>query len=286
MESIVCNGAVVFYRALAPKQPVTGGPTIVCLHNGGTDHTIWLPVATLLAEQYPVMLLDWPGYGANRSRPTGHGLEDYASVLSSFIAQKQLSSVVLVGNCLGSGAALAHALWAYETGTQSHIQALVLFNVLVPRTLGYVEKGFYYWSGSRLSHLFHTVRKRLVMPRWLTGMVLRYQVKDIGPISAQTKQHLRSLNAEPENVQNLGLLVEALHQSTSLNSLTLPADFPPTMIIWGESNRILPAKQGKRFADDLGVSAFHLMSGGHLVMLEQPNNTAERIVAFIRQQAK
>jgi len=73
-------------------------PTLIFLHNAGTDHTIWEPVADLLAERFDTVLLNWSGYGERRSTPRGNSLSDYGEVLSSLLKQKAFPSVVLIGN--------------------------------------------------------------------------------------------------------------------------------------------------------------------------------------------
>jgi pimeloyl-ACP methyl ester carboxylesterase len=279
MKTIICNGIPVRYRTCLTKNESKNSITIICLHNAGTDHSIWSPIAEILSEKYTVIQLDWPGYGENRGEPKGHGLGDYADILFNFIEQCELKSVVLVGNCLGSGTALEYCIRSKGAG----IHAMVLFNVLLPRTLGLDGEFFFRWSGSRFNKLYHKFRESLFVPGPLTGAVVRYQIKNPGKVSADIKEHLKKLNAAPANVRNLGLLIEALNKSTRLNSLKMLDYFPPTMVIWGDKNRVLPLQKGEKFVWNFGPSDFQVLNGGHLVMLEQPNESAAKIFEFIHQ---
>ncbi len=157
METLICKGIPVYYLTRLVKNESKNAITIICLHNAGTDHSIWSPLAEILSEKYSVIQIDWPGYGDNRSDPKKHGLEDYADILSYFIEQSELKSVVLLGNCLGSGAALEYCIRSNGLG----IHALILFNVLLPRTLGWDGKMFFRWAGSRFNKLYHKFRESI-----------------------------------------------------------------------------------------------------------------------------
>jgi len=278
LEKIICNGVPVHYRFRPAKVKSAGAPTLIFLHNAGTDHSIWSPVVDMLSDTYNLAQLDWPGYGNLRSDPKGHTLGYYADILSLFIAQHDLRSVVLVGNCLGSGASLEYCVRQKGQG----IQAMILYNVLVPRTLGMVGRFFLYWSQSGLRDLYRKLRENLIVPRPCARLATRYQVKNMDCIPDPAKEHLTELYADPSNIRNLGALVESLSTSKHLDTLRMPAYFPPTMIIWGDKNRVLPLSCGSRFVRDFKPTEFHVESGGHLLMLEQPRICAGHIERFIR----
>jgi len=61
----------------------------------------------------------------------------------------------------------------------------------------------------------------------------------------------------------------------------MPDYFPPTMVIWGDQNKVLPLSSGKSFVQDFGPTEFHVENDGHLIMLEQPQICAENIQRFI-----
>ncbi|MFC9360278.1 alpha/beta fold hydrolase [Rhodococcus sp. NPDC057014] len=53
-------------------------PTMVLLHGVGLDHTMWEPVAALLADRYTVITPDLPGHGARPPAADGTTLADLA----------------------------------------------------------------------------------------------------------------------------------------------------------------------------------------------------------------
>jgi pimeloyl-ACP methyl ester carboxylesterase len=56
----------------------------------------------------------------------------------------------------------------------------------------------------------------------------------------------------------------------------------PTMLLWGEVDRLVSVDYGKRFAELIPKSKFETLSGGHLLALEQPQQVGRLISEFIR----
>jgi len=275
MESTICNGIPVYFKATPAKNESQSPLTIILLHNGGTDHSIWSDVTEILSEKYPVIQLDWPGYGERRGEPEPeHGLGDYGDILSDFIKEHKLTSVVLVGNCMGAGASLEYCLREKGEG----IQAMVLFNVLLPRTLGAPSQLLYHWANLPLSALYNKVRMRLSTPKPIAIAAVKAQLKYPKLVSDEAINHLVTLNMDPANIQNLGLLVSAMHKSEYLHRMEMPGYFPKTVVVWGDKNRVLPLKNGNSFANDFKPTEYKVLDGGHLVMLEKAEECAEVIL--------
>lgn len=277
-KQLSCNGVDVHYWARPAATQTMQQPTLVFLHNAGTDHSIWEPVAKLLADRYGTVLVDWPGYGERRGHPNGHSLGDYATVLSSLLEQLSLGPVVLVGNCLGSGAALEYC----QQKQREEVKALALFNVLVPRTLGIDGRLVLRWSKSKGQYFYQLLQKHIRLPKRLGGLIVRYQLQKPSLVPKPVFQHLKKLNETPENIRNLGGLVGALKESPHLNRIKMDeAGLPPTMVVWGKKNRVLPLSAGRSFVKQFAPMEFHVEDGGHLLMLEKPAICAQRIDSFI-----
>jgi pimeloyl-ACP methyl ester carboxylesterase len=276
-EKLNCNGVDVSYWSRRATAPSGQQPTLVFLHNAGTDHTIWMQVAGSLNEQFDTILVDWPGYGEDRGTPKGNSLSYYADVLSTFLEQLSLGPVILVGNCLGSGAALEYC----SRHKPTDVQALALFNVLLPRTLGADGRFIVGWSKSKGQGIYEVLQKNIVVPKLLAGFIVRYQLERPARVKESVFQHLKNLNETPDNARNLAGLVGNLKESFHLDTLKMKdSGLPPTMVVWGKKNRVLPLSAGRSFVDNFCPDEFHVEDGGHLVMLELPQICAERIASF------
>lgn len=272
------NDVDIHYALCPAKQSSGSSLTLVFLHNAGTDHSIWLPVREILTEHFDTVVLDWPGYGARRGVPGHYAISDYGQMLSSFLKEMSLGPTVLVGNCLGSGAALEHC-WRNK---DTNIKSLVLFNILVPQTLGWIGRFFLKWS-TVTGGFYEAIRKRISLPKTVQTFMVNYQIKHQSKVPQLAKQHLLVLNASPHNIRNLGSLVASLKKSKYLNTLTMQDSFPPTLIAWGAQNKVLPLSKGKKFIATYQPTTFHTLNGGHLVMLEDPKSCARLILDFIAQ---
>lgn len=73
-------------------------PTVVLLHGVGLDHTMWEPVATLLADRYTVLTPDLPGHGSRPPVTAGATLAD----LADGVAGRIPAGSHLVGFSLGA----------------------------------------------------------------------------------------------------------------------------------------------------------------------------------------
>lgn len=73
-------------------------PTIVLLHGVGLDHTMWGPVAELLADAFDVVAPDLPGHGSRPAAAAGVTLAD----LSDGVAEDIPSGSHLAGFSLGA----------------------------------------------------------------------------------------------------------------------------------------------------------------------------------------
>ena len=56
----------------------------------------------------------------------------------------------------------------------------------------------------------------------------------------------------------------------------------PTLLLWGEADKVVPPSYATRFADGMSgkVSTMTIARGGHLVELDRPQETAAAILAF------
>ncbi|RDY07987.1 Strigolactone esterase D14, partial [Mucuna pruriens] len=84
-----------------------GNETIVLCHGFGTDQSIWDKIVPLLAENYNLVLFDWPFSGAvTDKRVYEHGkytsYEPYADDLITILDEMDLKSVTFIGHSMSA----------------------------------------------------------------------------------------------------------------------------------------------------------------------------------------
>ncbi len=85
----------------------TGKPSIIILHGWGLSAKRFAPLASALTNKgYRVLVPDFPGFGDAPMPPKPYTLSDYVSFLESYIKEKKLNSVVLIGHSFGGRVSL------------------------------------------------------------------------------------------------------------------------------------------------------------------------------------
>lgn len=249
------------------------------LHNGGTSHRIWRAQMQELSRSHEVVALDFPGFGGSaRWRPGGSRLEDHVEIIAEAVDRWNLAPVSLVGNCMGSAAALA-----YAQRYPANVRALVLINPLTSDTLAKGGLGpFLRINGSAAGRrLLRSLAETLTIPRMLAPSVVKFQ---LGPDGRRAEVHRNTdLLADLTGRDRLPALVDLLDDSASYARLAKTPDrLPPTCTIWGSRNRVLSPAAGHMLSEALAVTRSEYLDGcGHLPMLEAPDRITAIISEFI-----
>jgi pimeloyl-ACP methyl ester carboxylesterase len=263
------DGHRVFYTREGAGDP------IVFLPNATLTGRLWEHQAEHFKTTNDVIVVDLPGFGrSDRQTPT---LELYVRWLERFI--DGLVPVALVGNCIGSLAALHYAVRRPEA-----VRALVLINMLDPDVgvAGIFKRG---------SQLVDHPRLRPVMEAWFRHMPRPerrhppYWRSQFGTIREPRQQayldHARRCWAEPETRLNwLALGFDPSNEG--LPPKEKLAGLPPVCWIWGRDNKILPYEVGKRQLDALEPEEVHVIDGrGYAVAWDAADEINQIIETFL-----
>jgi pimeloyl-ACP methyl ester carboxylesterase len=83
--------------------------TLLFLPGAGGSARFWQPVAELLPEEWPKVMLSWPGLGDEPHDPTVRGLDDLVDMVSACIAMSA-TRVDLIAQSMGGLVAIRAAL--------------------------------------------------------------------------------------------------------------------------------------------------------------------------------
>ncbi|WP_076261354.1 alpha/beta fold hydrolase [Intrasporangium flavum] len=95
----VVDGVRVFYRESVGPRPE--GTSMVHLHGFGLSGRYLLPTAERLAGQFHTLVPDLPGFGRSGRARGSPGVTELADAAASFVEDRGLGSVTLVGNSMG-----------------------------------------------------------------------------------------------------------------------------------------------------------------------------------------
>jgi pyruvate dehydrogenase E2 component (dihydrolipoamide acetyltransferase) len=244
------------------KMGEAEGTPVILIHGFGGDLNSWLFTQPALAQEHSVYAIDLPGHGGSSKQIDRGELEFLASAVFELMAALEVGSAHLVGHSLGGAA-------AFELGFRhpEHVKSLTLISPVgfgPEINMEYIE-GF--MRASQPRRLRPIVEQLFANP----ALVSRKMLDDI--IS------YKRLDGAVEALSTIaGTVFKDGHQAVEL--VPRLADLTvPIQIIWGETDRIIPAAQANGLPALVSV---HLIPGaGHMVQMEKADQVNELIEAFL-----
>jgi pimeloyl-ACP methyl ester carboxylesterase len=253
-------------------------PVLLLVHGMAGSSATWRPVLPKLAERFTVVAPDLPGHGESDKPRQDYSLGAHANALRDLMIALGIERATVVGQSLGGGVAMQ---LAYQH--PRHCERLVL-----------VSSG---GLGTEVSWML----RALTLPgaEYLMPVLFPSFVRDVGnavsrglgrlgvrwPHVEQEWRAYASL-AEPENrpafVRTLRAVVEPGGQSVSAHDRLYLASQMPTLIVWGERDRIIPVAHAHAAHEALPGSRLVVFeSSGHFPHSEEPEAFAVALIDFI-----
>jgi len=271
MDTFNYNGRSVAYVTEGKGKP------IVFIHNGGTTHAIWKHQLSDLSKDFCVYALDLPGYGNSDSPANGYSLDEYTTLLSAFIDHHNLSDVTLVGNCLGSAMSLRYAMIH-----PARVSNVIAINPLTEATFLGGTIGLLHTLNKRLPKVAKTIATRVEktpIPSWATvpSAATLFGKRGLTDYTYRDKDLQECLLLPNQSTSLVGLYL-GLSDFAILDSLVLDKAFPKVITVWGEQNKVLSAKAGRKLNKRLKPTLEKFLPDcDHLLMLERPAEVCEII---------
>ncbi len=251
---------------------------VVLLHGIGRSLEDWGPQYTRLARTHRVIALDLPGSGFSARSPERTTLTVLARcVLETLDAIGERRPLHVVGNSLGG--AVAQQMLALEP---DRVAGLVLVNsagfgseVALPLRLIAIPV-----IGELLTATHHPRRR----PDVRTAALRRPAAGQLGADRPRTG-HRRPARPERRDARDHpGTRHVARHQGRLAEELAgAVAQHPrPTLIVWGDRDRVLPARHLEAARRLLPHADTHLFTGiGHMPQIECPDEFGALVLAFL-----
>ena len=255
------------------------GPVIVLIHGMAGSSATWRHVIPRLAERFTVIAPDLLGHGASEKPRGDYSLGAFASGLRDLLLALGHERATLVGQSLGGGIAMQFAYQFPE-----RCERLVLSSSgglgdevnITLRLLAFPGAEYVLAVGcnSRIHDLGRTVGG------WLTRIGLRPS-----PTLEEIWQSYGSLaDAETRTAfeYTLRSVVDVAGQRVSAADRLYLAAEVPTMIIWGDRDKIIPVHQGRATHDAIPGSRLEIFEGaGHFTYCDQPERFCEVVADFM-----
>ncbi len=238
--------------------PVTA-PALLYLH-GTYLGNLWLAYHDLLARDFHVFAPDIPGFGLTERPEWMRDMSDYILYFRDLLDTLDLKQAHLVGHSLGGWMAAEVAVWYPE-----RVEKLVLSNSAGIRVKGALIANLFAMNPQEtLAACFDDFAAALpLMPAEMNADYLVRMYKE--------RTTLASLAWNPHFDPKLARRLQSVHC--------------PTLVIWGQNDRLIPAVYGTTFQSLIPGSQLVMLEGtGHMPMFEQPAAWARAISDFLHQE--
>jgi pimeloyl-ACP methyl ester carboxylesterase len=247
MSSITTDHGILHYEAFGRGRPV------VLLHGWLGSWGLWQDTMAFLGQTYRAYALDFWGFGESGTKRDTYAVQDYVSLVCSFMEQLGIPNAPLVGHSMGGTVSLAVAIQRPDlankvvvvgspiTGSSLSI-LLKLFGI---RPVGFVVH-HNLWAFKISYHLL--ARFYSSDPHWAAMMD-----RDI------SRTNLESFQASIASLRRTDL-------SPLLNQVQVP-----TMGMYGARDIVVHPKQWKALKDGVPQTRVeYFQKAGHFIMLDEP----------------
>ncbi|MEU1520416.1 alpha/beta fold hydrolase [Streptomyces sp. NPDC005811] len=248
-------------HALTESGPATGRPVLV-LHGGGGPATV-APIAAHFARTAPVLLPTHPGWNGTPRPGDLTRVADLAAAYLRLLRDRRLSDVLVIGSSLGGWIAAELA----TADTEGLISGVVLMNAVGIEVDGEPVRDFFALDARGVAeYAYHDPERFYVDPT---------------TVPAEQRAVVQA-NLAALRVYSGGPAMNDPALRPRLAAVTVP-----TLVVWGESDRIATPAYGEEYAASFANARMELVpEAGHLPHLEQPARTFPLLDAFATQTAR
>ena len=240
-------------------------PTLVFIHGGEQDHSVWILQSRYFAHHgFGVLAVDLPGHGRSGGAPLAR-IEDMADWMVAFLDAAGVASSALVGHSMGSLAALDCA--ARHSGRVTRIALLgTAFPMRVsPELLQATRENelaaqdmINVWSHSAYAHYPSNPGPGF----WVPG----------GNMRLMQRQKPGVLHADFSACNDYA---EGLARAARVRC--------PALLVLGRRDAMTPARAAENLAKAIpGAKTVTLEGSGHNLMGEKPDEVLDLLAEFLR----
>jgi pimeloyl-ACP methyl ester carboxylesterase len=255
------------------------GPAVVLIHGITSSSKTWHTVLPRLAERHTVIAPDLLGHGRSAKPRGDYSLGAYASGIRDLMIALDIPSATIVGHSLGGGIAMQ---FAYQF--PARLQRLVL-----------VDSG---GLGPEVSLLLRAATlpgSEYVLPLLSAGPILSAGARAGSLLSrlglrasadvqglAEGFGSLRDHSSRRAFVHTARSVIEPSGQRVDARDRLYLTAKVPTLIVWGEKDRMIPVMHGREAHEQMPGSRFEEFPGaGHFPFNDDPERFVEVVGDFI-----
>lgn len=245
---------------------------LILLHGTGASLHTWDGWLDSLRAVRRVVRFDLPGFGLTGPAPDDdYRIARYAELVVAVMDSLRIGRAVIAGNSLGGQIAYHTYLIAPE-----RVAALVLIDPTgYPRVSESVPIGF------RLARIPATAGLMTrILPRGIVRSSIENVYGDPSLVTDALVDRYYELTLRAGN--RAALPVRLAQEEYGEDTLLIRTIAAPTLILWGDADRLIPVAHGERFAREIVGSRLIRYPGvGHVPHEEIPGRTVGDVLGFL-----
>ncbi|MBK9033078.1 MAG: alpha/beta fold hydrolase [Myxococcales bacterium] len=256
------DGVHLHYRA------VGSGPAVVMLHGYGASIDLWRPVQDALAAHHRVIAVDLKGFGWSSRPPGDYSPAAEAELVWHLLDQLGVDQVSIVGHSWGSSVSLAMVLAQPARVRRIALYAAYVYDEQLP--------SFFRWA--RIGGLGEVLFALHYQNNAEDRIGLAYH--DARFITQARVEHVLAELARPGTTA--AALAAARDQRFTAMSRRYHEITQPTLLLWGDDDRVTPLTYGQRLVGTLADARLNVYPAcGHIPMVEAATATTRDLVEFL-----
>ena len=238
----------------------------------------WEQQQHTLSQHFRVLTLDLPGFGLSDKPDIDYRPDQLLDFLTGFMDALHIPHATLVGNSMGAGLAIAMAL-EYP----HRVDKLVLISGLPQHILRNL-------TNASIRHALETPTPYwlALLGNWLFGglimeSTLQEFVHDPSLLTSAVIERSNRNRQRPGILKPIMAMKHAVPLWESGFATRLDTIAPPTLIIWGERDRVFPLPVGEELHHIIKHSQFiTIPDAGHIPQWERPDLVNRLLITYIQ----
>jgi pimeloyl-ACP methyl ester carboxylesterase len=257
---------------------VGAGPPVVLIHGFGGSMWQWEQQQHALSQHFRILTLDLPGAGLSDKPAIDYRPDQMLDFFVGFMDAVKIPQATLVGNSMGAGLAIGMAL-AHPT----RVAKLVLVDGLPQHVMEKLTSPSVRRALETSAPSWLVSFGNLLFGRLMIESVLKEIVHDPALLTPAVIERSNRNRQRPGLIKPIMTVRENLPLWESGFATRLGEITHPTLVIWGEEDRVFPIAVGEELHQTIKGSRFiRIPKAGHIPQWERPDLVNQELITFIQ----
>jgi pimeloyl-ACP methyl ester carboxylesterase len=257
---------------------VGAGPPTILIHGFGGSMWQWEYQQHALSQDFRVLTLDLLGAGLSDKPAIDYRPDEILDFFVGFMDAVKIPQATLVGNSMGAGLAIGMAL-THPT----RVAKLVLVDGLPPYVMEKLTSPSIRRALETSAPSWLVSFGNMLFGGLMTESILREIVHDPGLLTPAVIERSNRNRRRPGLIKPIMTVGENIPLWESGFATRLGEITHPTLVLWGEEDRVFPIAVGEEIHQTIKGSRFiRIPKAGHIPQWERPDLVNQELLTFIR----